>query len=325
MEPFKALSLVATAAVMTLIGAGAGGFYAGYYAGRQNLEEFKAHLAANSPVVSLPSGGEGQPVVNLNMTPVLEEVRALAKDVEGLRAKADSTPAVSVPDYSDQLDAITDRLKAVSGKIENQEAAIAEIRKFTPSKAVLDEIKSLKENLNAMQLAATKPMVDELRYLGSQISALHQAEGSAASPVAEGSKSDPAVSGEVVQLRQLLATATEQVGRCKTQLAGYTNAAFQPQQPQQSGAAQTSPGSVVLTDNVVLKRDEEKLYNDIGVRLSLQGIAARQVKLAVNRQGFGLAFGERKVFRHQDVECELNLMETNLNQGEAKVSISCKR
>jgi hypothetical protein len=75
----------------------------------------------------------------------------------------------------------------------------------------------------------------------------------------------------------------------------------------------------------MLKKDQEKQYDEIGVRLSLQSVGPRQVRVAVNRQGFGLSFGERKVFRSQDVECEINLMETNLNDAQARVSISCKR
>ena len=75
----------------------------------------------------------------------------------------------------------------------------------------------------------------------------------------------------------------------------------------------------------MLKKDQEKQYDEIGVRLALQSVGPRQAGVAVNRQGFGLAFGERKVFRSQDVECELSLMETNLNTSQARVSISCKR
>ena len=85
------------------------------------------------------------------------------------------------------------------------------------------------------------------------------------------------------------------------------------------------PATVVFYDNVMLKKDQEKQYDEIGVKLALQSIGPRQVKVAVNRQGVGLSFGERKVFRSQDVECELNLMETNLNEAQARVSISCKR
>jgi hypothetical protein len=85
------------------------------------------------------------------------------------------------------------------------------------------------------------------------------------------------------------------------------------------------PSAVVFYDNVMLKKDQEKQYDEIGVRLSLQSVGSRQVRVAVNRQPFGLSFGERKVFRSQDVECEINLMETNLNDSQARVSLSCKR
>ncbi|MGB0086361.1 MAG: hypothetical protein WBP94_13420, partial [Rhodomicrobiaceae bacterium] len=84
-------------------------------------------------------------------------------------------------------------------------------------------------------------------------------------------------------------------------------------------------GSVVLFDNVLLKRDQNKLYNDVDVSLSLQSIASRSVKVAVNQQTVGLSFGERKIFQHGDVTCELVLMETDLEGGKARFSIACKR
>jgi hypothetical protein len=83
--------------------------------------------------------------------------------------------------------------------------------------------------------------------------------------------------------------------------------------------------AVVFYDNVMLKKDQEKQYDEIGVKLALQSVGSRQVRVAVNQKGFGLSFGERKVFRSQDVECEINLMETNLNESQARISISCKR
>jgi hypothetical protein len=126
--------------------------------------------------------------------------------------------------------------------------------------------------------------------------------------------------------------ASDQFGKCQSQLASLTAAGFaQPQQAAAGNAVTVSqgnrqePSAVVFYDNVMLRKDQEKQYDEIGVRLSLQSIGPRQVRLAVNRQGFGLSFGERKVFRSQDVECELNLMETNLNDSQARVSISCKR
>ena len=85
------------------------------------------------------------------------------------------------------------------------------------------------------------------------------------------------------------------------------------------------PSTVVFFDNVMLKKDQERQYDEIGVRLALQSVGPRQVKVAVNRQRFGLSFDEPKVFRVQDVECEINLMETNLNDAQARVAITCRR
>ncbi|MGA9266329.1 MAG: hypothetical protein WBV79_07720, partial [Rhodomicrobium sp.] len=78
MEPFKALVLLAAAAIVSFVTAGAVGFYAGYSAGRGNLEEIKAHISGAQAVI--PSGDGG--VVSLK--PVLDDVRALSKQVEAL-------------------------------------------------------------------------------------------------------------------------------------------------------------------------------------------------------------------------------------------------
>ncbi len=134
---------------------------------------------------------------------------------------------------------------------------------------------------------------------------------------------------DVAQIRQLLSTASDQFGRCQTQIASLASAGASAPPPSSaiavSQSARPEPSAVVFYDNVMLKKDQEKQYDEIGVRLALQSVGSRQVRVAVNRQPFGLSFGERKVFRSQDVECEINLMETNLNDAQARVSISCKR
>lgn len=362
MEPFKALSLITAAAVVSLVGAGAGGFYFGYKQARGDLEEIKAHLSSATASVAVPAA-DGQSVVTLNMTPLLEEVRALSKDVAAVRDAVGGPQQVAMPDYSDEFNSIRDEIKTVAATAtaepQASPAVVDAIRTLTASiqesgpqlrqavseeiralaaalqsaeprapQALLDEVRALSAAVTSLETNTAKPMIEELRYLGDQIQA-----GGGAQPAAGGggsttqrSKSDPRIGNEIAQLRQLIASATDQFGKCQTQLATFTTAALQPQAAAAAAtASRQGPANVVLYDNVVLKRDEEKLYDDLGLSLSLQGIAARQVKVAVNRQGFGLAFGERKVFRHQNVECELNLMETNLNDGEARVSIACKR
>jgi hypothetical protein len=82
---------------------------------------------------------------------------------------------------------------------------------------------------------------------------------------------------------------------------------------------------VVLFDNVLLTRDKSKLYQDVDVSLSLKSIASRSARVAVNQQSLGISFGERKIFQHRDVTCELVLMETDLEGGSARFSIACKR
>ena len=419
MEPFKALTFIAAAAAVSLVGAGAAGFYAGYTAGRG--DEIRGQAAGGPAAIT-----SGSPA-SVSLKPVLEDIRALSKQVEALSparsaAVSDSSqytkpvideirslsrqvetlkaqpaavsssgqpqPQAAAPDYSEEFSTIREQIRSLNTKFDKQEpkapkALVDEIRALSASvqsqdpnvkravideihtavatlqnaeprapKAVIDEIKTISANIKAQESRAS--VYDQVRVLSASVEALKAklpdslsddmkrinlqiqtlAERSfSGAPANDRTKGDTSINADVAQLRQLVASATDQFGKCQSQIASLTAASFSPaQQPQPTPAAvavnqgaRQEPAAVVFYDNVMLRKDQEKQYDEIGVRLSLQAVTPRQVKLAVNRQGFGLAFGERKVFRSQDVECELNLMETNLNDAQARVSISCKR
>jgi hypothetical protein len=391
MEPFKALTLLAAAGIVSLVGAGAAGFYAGYSAGRGNME-----------ILNVPVGTASAPGAAVSLKPVLEDIRALSKQVETLAAAnarptaeidhgakpvldeikalsrqidalkgrsaptspADRAGAVPAPDYSDSLQDIREQIRALNTKFDKQEtkapkALVDEIRSLSASvqtqepnarraiaeevrsavtilqnseskipKTLMEEIRNIAANVRAQDLRPQVSVIDQIKILTASVDALKGRIGGDAGTGGGGA------GAEVAQLRQLVAAASDQFGKCQTQLASLAGTGF-PQAQQSnpvnsntiavSQPAQQEPSTVVFYDNVMLKKDQEKAYDEIGVRLALQSIAPRQVRVAVNKQGFGLSFGERKVFRSQDVECELNLMETNLNDGQARVSISCKR
>ena len=382
MEPFKALTFLAATAIVSLVGAGAGGFYAGYMAGRGGL----AHSADAPVVVATGPGGATvslQPVLDdiralskqvdalaaakaepaVDNKPVLDEIKALALAVEGLKAIPVSRPsgnesASSGPDYSAALQDIRAQILAVHAKIERQEgkaprALVDEIRSLSASvqsmepatrRAVADEIRNALAALQNAEPKAPRAVMDELRTIAAsvkpasspqasvsdQIKVLTASIESLKAQLEDGSAQKGGggnTAAELAQLRQLVAAASEQFGKCHAQLASLSGGAGAQSAPAANPAAasQGGPATVVFYDNVMLKKDQEKQYDEIGVRLALQSVGAKQIRVAVNRQGFGLSFGERKVFRSQDVECELNLMETNLNDSQARVSISCKR
>ncbi len=448
MEPFKALVFLAATATVSFVAAGATGFYAGYSAGRGNLDEIKAHISNAQAII--PSGGGSA----VSLKPVLDDIRAVAKQVEALAAvkasaAADSdsgtklvldeikglssqidvlkqdglktTAAASAaterpsstqpaPDYTEALQEIREQIRALGAKAEKQEpktpkALIDEIHALSAAiqaqgpglqhalgdevrtamassqnaepkapKALLDEVhgiasslqsqepslrravaeemRSAIANLQGPEPKVSKAILEEVRALAASVKAQEghpQTQSSTMDQIKivqasveavksklseDRSRMDGAASADIAQLRQLLAMASDQFNRCQTQLASMPAPASGPvtQQAAANNAAitvsqekKTEPSAVVFYDNVMLKKDQEKQYDEIGVKLSLQSVGSRQVRVAVNRQGFGLSFGERKVFRSQDVECEINLMETNLNDAQARVSISCKR
>lgn len=182
----------------------------------------------------------------------------------------------------------------------------------------------------AAAAADFSPVIQEIRALGSQIGRLEQVSA----PAAPADKSEGKLRDELTSLRQRLSTASEQYNSCKQDI-NLLEARLKENPPAQVAVSTASPkanaesardpASVVLFDNVQLKRDQNKLYNEVDVALSLQAIASRSARVAVNQQSFGIAFGERKIFQHKDVTCELQLMETDLEGNQARLQIGCKR
>ena len=176
------------------------------------------------------------------------------------------------------------------------------------------------------------PVLNEIRSMSAQIGKLEQKTVNEPK-VVEKVRDDPAVKQELGSVKQLLLEANNQYQACKQNLTVLQTKFDELKTSNSTKVALTTTetptaregGSVVLFDNVLLKRDQNKLYNDVDVSLSLQSIASRSVKVAVNQQTVGLSFGERKIFQHGDVTCELVLMETDLEGGKARFSIACKR
>ena len=334
------------------------------------LAEIKAlasHVEALKPgrPAAEPSGGGSDKAV-------LEEIKALSRQVEAFRGVqpnrgAEGLSAPVVPDYTEALHSIREQVTALNAKLEKQEpkapkALLDEIRSLSASvqaqepvarRAISEELRSAVATLQNSETRVPKALAEEIHTIAANVrpdtrpqpSSSDQIKVLAASIESLKAKigedggrgrgdSGGSVAGDVAQLHQLVAAASDQFGRCQTQLASLSSAGAGFAQQQAPAPAATAvamsqagrqPSTVVFYDNVMLKKDQEKQYDEIGVKLALQSVGPRQVKVAVNRQGVGLAFGERKVFRSQDVECELNLMETNLNEAQARVSISCKR
>jgi hypothetical protein len=247
MDPLRLITYTILTAVVSLVAMGGAGFYIGYSAGRGDLAEVKALIAASA------------------------SPEAAATLAEMLKKPAESTPAPA-PDLS--------------------------------------------------------PVLDEIRSMSAQIGRLEQ------SAPAEKPSSDGKTKDELAALKQRLTAAADQYNTCqqdvklleaKLKEPSPASTAVNTATQKTNAESQRDGSSVVLFDNVLLKRDQNKLYNDVDVALSLQSVASRSAKVAVNQQSFGISFGERKIFQHKDVTCELALMETDLEGSQARLSIACKR
>lgn len=188
------------------------------------------------------------------------------------------------------------------------------------------------------------PVLDEIRSMSAQIGKLEKNATPAPPPppqvvdrIVEKVKEDPKTKQELASVKQLLSEANDQFQGCKQNLTTLEAKLEEVKNTPPTQVAMAQPdiredvqpardaASVVLFDNVLLKRDQKKVYNDVDVALSLNSIASRSAKVVVNQQALGISFGERKIFQHRDVTCELVLMETDLEGGKARFSIACKR
>ena len=176
-------------------------------------------------------------------------------------------------------------------------------------------------------------MLDEIRTMSAQIGKLEERTAGQLQAAERGTEEggdDSAAKLELTNVKQLLAEANNQYQVCKQNLTTLQTEFDKTKSSTQvalnsAEAGSRAEGSVVLFDNVLLTRKKNKLYKDVDVALSLKSIAARSARVAVNRRTLGISFGERKIFQHRDVTCELVLMETDLQGGKARLSIACKR
>lgn len=180
-----------------------------------------------------------------------------------------------------------------------------------------------------------EPVLEQIRAMSEQIGRLEASASQQPQTVDRVvEKDNPKTQEELVALRQKLASTSDQYDSCRRDLgtlevkleeATKTATRLAAVRPERQQASTDDPASVVLFDRVLLKRAENKTYGDVDVDLKLQSITSRSAQVAVNQQNVGISFGERKIFQHRDVTCELVLMETDLEGGQARFSIACKR
>src|SRR5262245_24744379 len=115
------------------------------------------------------------------------------------------------------------------------------------------------------------PVLQEIRALSTQVGRLEQTGATNASS----SGGDGKLRDELTTLRQRLNAASDQYNSCKQDMnileaklreSAPAQAAVSTASPK-SDTASRDPASVVLFDNVQLKRDQNKLYNDVDVAL----------------------------------------------------------
>jgi hypothetical protein len=312
MDPMKLITYVVMAAVSALLVIGGLGFYAGYSAGRRDISEVKAYIAAarlNLPVGTAGKDGAPSATISLEpgaLEPVMTEIKALGETMADLQQRV-----ASVADVGGKS---RDEAKSRDETKSHDEARLRE--ELTQAKQRLAEVTKEEEKLKAELVAVRQRAVetkDAAKGGGSQLTE------------------------ELTTARALLAQSNSQASACQIQMTALENRLRESEaKPGGHGkgdlggrsggnAAGADSGSTLFYDSVTLKRAQSKVYNEVDVALSLEGVTARAARVAINKQGFSISFGERKVFQHNDATCELVLMESDLETNQARFNITCKR
>ncbi len=242
-----------------------------------------------------------------DLSPVLAEIRAATAQVKKLETSAEAKPAV--PDLTPMLAEI----RAVSAQMKKLEQPTAPPRQDN---------------------SVSAPILAEIKGFGDQLRKLERLSQQAA----EAPRDDPKLREEVGRLRQLAVSAGEQLNACQVKLASIDTRPIQtsvaprsqPATEDTQVAARPQPaaattGTVVLYDSFYLKKDQNKSFADLDLKVALQGVASRSARVDVNNQTVSIAFGERKEIVYNNMTCELNLTETDLNASQARFNIACKK
>jgi hypothetical protein len=305
----KLITYVAATLITGLLVIGGLGFYAGYSAGRRDISEVKSYIAAarlNLPVGA--PGKEGAPSATISLEagaldPVMTEIKALGEAVSDLQQRVASA--------------------ADSGARSHEDAK-------SQDEVRTKEDARLREELTQVRQKLAETTKDDER-LKAELAAVRQRAESK-----DISKGGGQLAEELTTARALLAQSNGQASACQVQMTALENRLKESEAKpgghakgdaggRPGASAGADSGSTLFYDSVTLKRAQSKVYSEVDVALSLEGVAARAAKVAINKQSFSISFGERKVFQHNDATCELVLMESDLETSQARFNITCKR
>ncbi len=331
MDPIKLITYIAAVGVAMLIAMGGVGFYVGYSAGRGDIAEIKDFLSTSTFNVKSPDSDRSVTAAldfksKDDFTPMLNEIRALGDQVRTLEKQLAA--------YTPDLDSVLAEIRVLGTRLGNGagETGTTPAADLGP---VLSELKSLGEQVRKLprQSAAAapadlSPVLSEIKSLNEQLRKLERIAGQQPAPVVQ---EDGKLREEIGRLRQLVATAGEQLNACQVRVAaletGGGRASDARPQPVANVEPQTASqgGTVVLFDSFYLTKDQNKAFEDVNLTVALQGVASRSARIDINRQTVSIAFGERKEIVYNNMVCELNLMETDLGASRARFNIACKR
>ncbi len=145
MHPMRLITYTLLIGVATLVAMGGLGFYLGYSAGRGDLSEMKAFLAASiSPenakaVAQAFKDGGAQPAAasQVDLAPVIEEIKAMGAQIGKLEQAAANSPGQSV----------VDRLENIKGDPRVREELIATKQKLV---AASEQYNTCRKDLGAI-------------------------------------------------------------------------------------------------------------------------------------------------------------------------------
>jgi hypothetical protein len=301
MDPMKLIAYIAATVVAVLLIMGGLGFYAGYSMGRRDISEVKSYIAAAR--LNLPAGAPGK----------------------------DGAPAALISLEQGALEPVMTELKALGESMSELQQSVA--NSGGGQSGGPKEDARLREEISQLRAKLNDVLKEEARLKEDLVSAKRAAD-TTKEAARDGSKGDAKLIEELSTVKAQAAQSASQANACQIQVTALENRLKDSETKSRGKAdlasrsgpgAGADSGSLLFYDSVTLKRAQSKVYGEVDVALSLEGVAARAARVAINKQSFSISFGERKVFQHNDATCELVLMESDLESNQARFNITCKR
>ncbi len=185
---------------------------------------------------------------------------------------------------------------------------------------------------SAATLAEIKSLNQEIASLKQALASRKNASEEKADALAQSQARLAKMADELDATKMELAQAREQVATLRARLeageGGQTaSAASEGGEQRTAAAAASGPGeeAVMLYDRFQLERQAVRGFDEVDLRFGLQTVGSKSAGLSVNGKRISMRVKDGKQIIHNNVTCELILLDTDQTVQRAQFSLACKQ